>query len=402
MARLLPIPKAWPGRLHGKFRLFLAVCSGSFFAAYASSVLALDQEASRLPIAFSNLGEAVELKPQGLGHILQRQAGQQNVKLANRLLVRAGSTIGAQDLRNLSANLEGAQKLAALQTSNLWVLTFSGADMRGTMDRVREGQGVLYVQPDLSQPRQAAQMMAPSRPPAEIPHAGAMPETGRARVAIIDDGFQLEHPALAKTRLIFQYDADQRTEDAHPKTALDQHGTLVAGLVLSATGLAPGAEFIAIRQVSSWTSDMVLAFSVARMLKADIVNSSWAVPFLPEPLFDLLADWLDEAQPYLVFAAGNNRQDACAANAFSQLKGAWLVGAWQPYSNHGPCVTLQAPSRFMSTASAGGYQQFTGTSAAAAYVSGLLARELGQGHRPDAQAMQQMMNHPKAANAKGS
>ena len=147
---------------------------------------------------------------------------------------------------------------------------------------------------------------------------------------------------------------------------------------------------------------MVLAFSVARMLKADIVNSSWAVPFLPEPLFDLLADWLDEAQPYLVFAAGNNRQDACAANAFSQLKGAWLVGAWQPYSNHGPCVTLQAPSRFMSTASAGGYQQFTGTSAAAAYVSGFLARELGQGHRPDAQAVQQMMNHPKAANAKGS
>ena len=179
MARLLPIPKAWPGRLQGKFRLFLVVCSGSFFATYASSVLALDQEASRLPIAFSNLGEAVELKPQGLGHILQRQAGQQNVKLANRLLVRAGSTIGAQDLRNLSANIEGAQKLAALQTSNLWVLTFSGADMRGTMDTVREGQGVLYVQPDLSQPRQAAQMMASSRPPAEIPHAGAMPETGR-------------------------------------------------------------------------------------------------------------------------------------------------------------------------------------------------------------------------------
>lgn len=112
--------------------------------------------------------------------------------------------------------------------------------------------------------------------------------------AIIDDGFQLEHPALANTRLIFQY----RRRPAHgrrpPQTARHQHGTLVAGLVLSATGLAPGAEFIAIRQVSSWTSDMVLAFSMARMLKADIVNSSWAVPLLE--LFDLLADWLDEAR----------------------------------------------------------------------------------------------------------
>ncbi len=389
-------------RLRARFRLFLAFCTGMVLAAYAGSSLAWEG----LPIVFSNIGEPVELKPQDMGrYVLQRQAGQQNVKLANRLLVKTGPAMGVQDLQNLSANIERVQKLAALQKSNLWVLTFSGADMRGTMDRVRQGEGVLYVQPDISQPRQASQIapMAPSsRQPAETPPADAKPETGRARIAIIDDGFQLDHPAFSSTRLVFQYDADQRTEDARPQTALDQHGTLVAGLVLSATGLAPGSEFIAIRQVSSWTSDMVLAFSVARMLRADIVNSSWAVPFLPEPLFDLLADWLDEAQPYLVFAAGNNRQDACAANAFSQLKGAWLVGARQPYSNYGPCVMLQAPSRFMSTASAGGYQPFTGTSAAAAYVSGILARELGQGHRPDALTMQQMMNHPKAANAKDS
>src|SRR5690606_6075268 len=98
--------------------------------------------------------------------------------------------------------------------------------------------------------------------------------TKPVRLAIIDDGFNFKHPEFSAINLVFEYDADQKTSSASPKGELDQHGTLVAGLIVATAdkkgidGLAPDVELIAIRQASSWTSDMVLAFSVARMMRA--------------------------------------------------------------------------------------------------------------------------------------
>lgn len=358
---------------------------------------------AKAPVVFSNLGKEIALIPDGEDYFLQQQGVKQKITLVNRLIISAESTLDAQTLKQLDSRIERVQQLAVLTKSNLWLVAFSGADVQGLMDKLQQHKFVLYIQPDILQVMQAAQNNA-------ISLSGTMLNidervgVNKVRLAIIDDGFNFNHPEFANINLVFEYDADQRVESATPKSKLDQHGTLVAGVIAAAAdkkgidGLAPDVELIAIRQVSSWTSDMILAFSVARMMKADIVNSSWVLPFLPEPLFDLLADWMQAQQPYLIFAAGNNQQDACKVNALSQLNNVWLIGAADkdgerlPYSNYGSCITLYAPAQFMSTAASGqGYKAFSGTSAATAYVSGVLARELTAGEKPDRLAIQQLL-----------
>ncbi len=141
----------------------------------------------------------------------------------------------------------------------------------------------------------------------------------------------------------------------------------------------------------------MLGFAVARMMQADLVNSSWILAFMPEPLFDLLNDWSQQNQPYLVFAAGNNRQDACKVNAFSQLPFAILVAAVETdqrlmaSSNYGPCVDLRAQGAHQLRSATAELQRFNGTSAAAAYVSGRLLRLLSQNQRPDLITLQKQL-----------
>ena len=361
-------------------------------------------------LAFTNLGRVVHLVRQEDGDALVDDGNTIPVRMADRLLVRTAPTVDADALLRAAAGTASARQLARLSDSTLWLLTLDAAEPGVVLKALEQAQGVLHVQPDLLQVRQQAGADAADRrdgtriaptatvaSPVDHPHRAA-------RVAVIDDGFDLTHPAFAGVDLLLQYDADRHVADASPGGDIDRHGTQVAGLILAAAdaghsgGLAPEAGLIAIRQVSTWTSDMVLAFSVARMMQADIVNASWTLAWLPEPVYALLADWQRDAQPpYLVFAAGNDGADACARNALAAVPGAWLVGARGPngrtlrYSNHGPCVDLHAPGRFTSTLPGQAYGSFSGTSAAAAHVSAVLAREIGRGARPDLAAVQALV-----------
>lgn len=329
-----------------------------------------------------------------------------HVQLANRLLVKTLVTLSADELRGLDAQIEKVQSLAPLTSANLWLVTLRDSDVQRAIQVIAQDKRVIYAQPDVLQTPARAQDTADSQHVDDSTSMSSIAnESSQAvRLAIIDDGFNFDHPEFAGLQRLFEYDADQRVEDARPKSAADHHGTLVAGVIAAAAdqkgidGLLPEVELIAIRQVSSWTSDMVLAFSVARMMGAQVVNSSWVLAFLPEPLFDVLNDWGQTQQPYLIFSAGNDNQDACTANALSQVKQAWLVGAVDAkgermsYSNHGNCVTLYAKAYFKSTAASGrGYRAFSGTSAAAAYVSGILARELSAGRQPDVDSLRRLL-----------
>lgn len=358
-------------------------------------------------VTFVNLGQQIELRSLGSAYELQTQGKKLQVQLADRLVIKTKREVGADRLSQLDPRILRVQQLARLEQADLWLITFSGNDIQGVMERLRQHKAVIYAHPDILQSRKAAQVQGESSGPMSIGLV-AQPEVKGVRLAIIDDGFNFNHPEFSGAKVVFQYDADRRTNDVSPQSSLDQHGTLVAGLIAAEAdqqgidGLAPNAELIAIRQVSSWTSDMILAFSVARLMKADVVNGSWILPFLPEPLFDLLTDWINEEKPYLIFAAGNNQSDACEANALSQLKHVWLIGAENahgermPYSNYGSCVSLYAPARFSSTAASGqGYKAFAGTSAATAYVSGFLARELAVGNRPNLASVSAMLKGPQ-------
>lgn len=354
------------------------------------------------PVSFINAQQPLQLLADGSHYLLQVRSTTLKVQLSNRLLVKTGHQFTTTSLTLLHPEIKQVQQLAKLKLTNWWLFTVNDHSLEAVLLHLQQHTGVLAVQPDMSVQRHKAMVHEPNE---HITQQLIQPSEPAilVRLAIIDDGFNFNHPEFAAINLAFEYDADQRTQGAAPKTEHDQHGTLVAGVIAAAAdnqgidGLAPDVELIAIRQVSRWTSDMVLAFSVARLMQADVVNSSWVLPFLPEPLFDLLADWSTEQQPYLVFAAGNNQRDACEVNALSQLNNVWLIGAAdkagkpQPYSNYGTCVSLYAPSQFISTATNGSYKPFTGTSAATAYVSGLIARELATGNRPDVASIQAML-----------
>lgn len=366
-------------------------------------------------LAFTDSGRVVHLVPREDAHELVLDGRSVPVRMANRLLVRATPALDADALQGAVTGGGSARQLARLGDSTLWLLTLDATGPGAALRALEQRPGVLGVQPDLLQIRRQAGADA-ADPPAGRRAAvagAAAPPAGRphraARVAVIDDGFDLAHPAFAGADVLLQYDADRHVADAAPVDEVDRHGTQVAGLIVATPdaghpgGLAPEAGLIAIRQVSTWTSDMVLAFSVARMMKADIVNASWTLAWLPEPVYALLADWRRDAQPpYLVFAAGNDGADACERNAVAAVPGAWLVGAVRPdgrpraYSNVGPCVALQAPSRFTSPLPGRAYGPFTGTSAAAAHVSGLLAREIGRGVRPDLASVQALVQAEEA------
>lgn len=375
----------------GWCRVLLLACT-ALISSLTSSLAAASQ-LSTAPVGslfFVNAKQQLQLEPAASHYQMQVRGKTLKVQLSNRLLVKTALQHNAASLSQFHPAIEKVQQLATLQQASWWLVTVKDNPPSAVLSHLQQHAQVLAVQPDLLLQRQNAGVEETS---SQIKHQQLIPPVKAAktvRLAIIDDGFDLQHPALQGLNIALQYDADLRVADASPKLALDQHGTKVAALLLQPTrqyGIEP--ELVLIRQVSSWTSDMVLAFSVARMMKADVVNSSWVLPFLPEPLFDLLADWMQEQQPYLVFAAGNNQRDACEVNALSELKGIWLIGAADqkgqpmPYSNYGSCVSFYAPAEFVSTAAQGTYKPFTGTSAATAYVSGLIARELAEGHKPD-------------------
>jgi subtilisin family serine protease len=109
--------------------------------------------------------------------------------------------------------------------------------------------------------------------------------TGRGvRVAIIDDGVQLDHPDLAAnidpTR---SWDAVAEQPGGGPVGANANHGTAVAGIVgelqnngIGGTGVAPNATLQSYRIDFGRTSE-TWAFNRARLDAADVVNTSWGV-----------------------------------------------------------------------------------------------------------------------------
>jgi subtilisin family serine protease len=201
-------------------------------------------------------------------------------------------------------------------------------------------------------------------------------------IAIIDDGFNLEHEDLRATQVLFSYDADLRALAASPRNKLDNHGTKVAGIIFAQknsfgiNGIAPKAKLIAIRQTKNLTSDTVLAFTVAAKAGAHIINCSWNSPILLEPVYDVIKHLAKDIA--IVFAAGNQRQEIKPYSIEASIDEVITVGVTQSYSNYGTMVDFVIPIDTTTTSSDGGYEAFNGTSAAAPIISGLIALKLSQ------------------------
>jgi len=237
-------------------------------------------------------------------------------------------------------------------------------------------------------------------------------------VCVMDDGFDLGHPEFdVPGKIVAPRDFGQNDFDPNPVFADDNHGTACAGVAIAeengvgVVGLAPGCSFMPIR-TSGWLSDENLEalFQYTIDNNADVISCSWSAAAWNFPLSTRVHGIIHKAATQgrsngkgcvILFAAGNENRplDGIADNGEVSVQGFALhpdviaVGASNSfdmrsdYSNHGPELTLCAPSsgspgrRIVTTdrRGANGYSSsdytddFGGTSSSTPLAAGLAA-----------------------------
>lgn len=200
------------------------------------------------------------------------------------------------------------------------------------------------------------------------------------RIAVIDSGIDVAHPELAGA-IAGTYDALRSTEGPHT------HGTGIAGAIAARSrllGSAPSARLLAIRAFGATTSGaestsfvVLKGINYAVEQNAQIINMSFAGP--KDPLLERGLAAAAKRGIILIAAAGNAGSkspplypaaDRNVIAVSATDSGDKLFEA----SNRGNHVALAAPGVDLLLPSPDDkYQVTSGTSFAAAYVSGLAA-----------------------------
>ena len=214
---------------------------------------------------------------------------------------------------------------------------------------------------------------------------------GSVTVAVIDDGFDLDHPDLAAN---FVPGRDVRDDDNNPRGGGDDtHGTLVAGCVgaigNNGTGIAGVAWNVKLLPIRFGfdTASEIAAYDHARAQGARVINASFGGPGFSQMEFEAIGR-LRSAGILLVAAAGNSDSNIDQAQlsypANYDLDNIVAVASTNrqdgiaSYSQYGPTtVDIAAPGlQIVTTAVGGGYSPrpgVTGTSFAAPYTAGAAA-----------------------------
>ena len=202
-------------------------------------------------------------------------------------------------------------------------------------------------------------------------------------IAIIDSGIDTTHPELRGV-VSESFDAlDGKGEKVH------SHGTAIAGVVASharLTGVAPGARLLAVRAFGidasgdsafGTSAEIQKGFDWAYQQGAQVINMSFAGP--EDPTLGQLFRDADENGVLMVAAAGNDGPDAEPAYPAADP---YVIAVTATDSsdrlfkkaNRGGYIFVAAPGvDIVAPAPNTAYQIQTGTSLAAAHVSGLIA-----------------------------
>jgi len=216
-------------------------------------------------------------------------------------------------------------------------------------------------------------------------------------VAVIDTGMDASHPVLAKA-VSQSFNA---VGDARHKA--QNHGTAIAGLIAGqgkVTGAAPRANLLAVRAFYMHpvyrrpvTSSAILlrALDWAFANKAQVINMSFTGPF--DPLMKKALERAAANGVILVGAAGNGGAKAppaypAAYNSVIAITALDHKDRLYAHANRGSYVSLAAPGVDMLVPSLKkGYRYSSGTSLAAAQISGLIALLLERHPQASAQAV---------------
>lgn len=194
-------------------------------------------------------------------------------------------------------------------------------------------------------------------------------------IALIDDGFETDHPEFnSRGKIVYPRDMASSGDDPRPGNVYNNHGTACAGVALAsgkvASGVAPGAMFMPVRLSANLGSlSEANAFKWAADHGADIISCSWG----PEdgnwndpedPAHTIMADLPDSTRlaiSYAVsngrggkgcvitFAAGNGNED-CGYDGYASCKEVMAVSACNDtgkrsiYSDYGKNVWCCFPS----------------------------------------------------------
>ena len=201
--------------------------------------------------------------------------------------------------------------------------------------------------------------------------------TGRGvRIAVIDTGIDVKHPDLKGQTI------EARNFISAGAGAPDRHGTAIAGVIASVAdnqrgivGVAPGARLLALQACTQRTADgrgTCTSFSLARALDyaitagSDVLNLSLGGPH--DALLERLLGNAIERNIVVVAARGDGR----AKSLFpATLQGVIAVGGPATPAEAG---RLTAPGfEVLTLVPPDGYDYLSGSSIAAAHVSGIVA-----------------------------
>jgi hypothetical protein len=229
-----------------------------------------------------------------------------------------------------------------------------------------------------------------------LPEAHALAKGEHVLVAVVDTAIDAAHPDLAGV-IAATFDATGAADKPHP------HGTGIASVIAAhgkLTGAAPAVRLLAAHAFSSAASDgssvnILKGLDWAGKSKANIVNMSFAGPDDAE-LHTMLAA-LRANGAVLIAAVGNAGPKAAPLYPAADPNVIAVTATDAddkafPQANRGTHIAVAAPGvNILAAAPEGSYLMQSGTSFAAAQVSGIAALLLERNPRLDAASIRRIL-----------
>lgn len=261
--------------------------------------------------------------------------------------------------------------------------------LRAVTGRATTDRRIVYVQPNyLFESTQAGTGTVAAAIPQYATDKVRLSEAHRValgrdvRIAVIDTGVDAAHPELAGAVL----DTFDAIGEGAP--TVEAHGTAIAGIVAARQqfkGIAPDARLLAVRAFAAnatrkseaTTLSLIKGLDWAATNGARVVNMSFAGP--KDQLLQLAVEAGERQGLIFVAAAGNGGPKAGSAYpaAFDRVIAVTAIDSDdQLYekANRGSYVALAAPGvDILAPAPSAAFEMSSGTSLAAAHVSGIVA-----------------------------